>query len=881
MPETPQRESNREFSSGSSNSGPKRTPKRIKPSSSSRRKSGSVIINSEKKRRQQKLTDLINRSPSPSIYSEKSAATSTESFSASPSGIAELPGEGLKISPLAPKLLSVRRQPRNGPTIVVRSRERERSFGDVEKQYYEESVEKLLKTIETIFAGRAGGYSVEELYTIVANLCRYNHAHDIFQKCLSKFKEHLRGVLAQLKASVVDSYSGSPTHEDERDYLQKCTAQFLKWQDQVKLIRNILLNLDRSFLFPRSQSLWDMCMELFGRIILHDASLYAIISSAFNAQLLLLRLGERTLDGMLTDASKMFQCCDVYRKKLEEVITRSAELFVEEYPLERLKLYQSQAGANSERLMHSCVQQVDLERRIGSDLAVRPETANESVRLMMSRMAQRYAATILADVNGFIDNRKFDTARGMFNYAVEFGCFAQFLDIWTSTLRTKGQAILRADSDPKSKGEVPQLVYLYINNSFAVKRSFNGNEAVGLKFRSVLSELFKNPPQRNPQGFATKMAQFSDEIIKAAGSYSNDPDVTNADVLRAIVSLQQYTSGTDYFLKEYQWLLSRRLLQGKSKEGLEQFMLVLLKETFGNEDTKHMEGMLNDMLTSVGINREFKEKALVDKEELHTLPNRITNFYVHILGEHNWPLQRYAPIHAAHPRFMEERTQAFSEYFKQQTVHPRRIRFFPGLGSCIVKARFPKCGVRELHVTELQALVLLQFQTTVSESDKENIGPTLTYQQIKDGTGIDVEERFKGALYSLVVDRAKVLIRIKGDQEKDDRYHINPDFISKSIRIKIPQLLSKSEKKQQETVAKQIEEEVRFERVAEAQTTIMRIMKARKQMTYSELVSQVQSHMLRRGAVPIAEIKKQIDDLLSKEYIERDKANPSLFHYVT
>ena len=60
------------------------------------------------------------------------------------------------------------------------------------------------------------------------------------------------------------------------------------------------------------------------------------------------------------------------------------------------------------------------------------------------------------------------------------------------------------------------------------------------------------------------------------------------------------------------------------------------------------------------------------------------------------------------------------------------------------------------------------------------------------------------------------------------------------------------------------------DRNLEAQAAIVRIMKSRKTIGHSELVSEVIKATMSRGVLAVADIKRNIDRLIEKEYMERE-----------
>jgi len=57
-------------------------------------------------------------------------------------------------------------------------------------------------------------------------------------------------------------------------------------------------------------------------------------------------------------------------------------------------------------------------------------------------------------------------------------------------------------------------------------------------------------------------------------------------------------------------------------------------------------------------------------------------------------------------------------------------------------------------------------------------------------------------------------------------------------------------------------------------------MKSRKKIRHAELVAQVIEQTRMRGTLDVSDIKKNIDKLIEKDYMERDEGTRDVYNYV-
>lgn len=105
---------------------------------------------------------------------------------------------------------------------------------------------------------------------------------------------------------------------------------------------------------------------------------------------------------------------------------------------------------------------------------------------------------------------------------------------------------------------------------------------------------------------------------------------------------------------------------------------------------------------------------------------------------------------------------------------------------------------------------------------------------------------------------------------------LSPDFKSKKVRVNLNQAIRAEQKTENAQVLKDVDEDRKFL----IQATIVRIMKSRKTMKHGALVNEVVSISSQRFTPNISMIKKQIETLVEKEYLERQEGQRDTYNYV-
>nr|ACF79942.1 unknown [Zea mays] len=156
-----------------------------------------------------------------------------------------------------------------------------------------------------------------------------------------------------------------------------------------------------------------------------------------------------------------------------------------------------------------------------------------------------------------------------------------------------------------------------------------------------------------------------------------------------------------------------------------------------------------------------------------------------------------------------------------------------------------------------------------------NDAQKLSFLDIKDSTGIEDKE-LRRTLQSLACGKVRVLQKIpKGrDVEDKDDFVFNEDFSAPLYRIKVNAIQMKETVEENTSTTERVFQDRQYQ----VDAAIVRIMKTRKVLSHTLLITELYQQL--KFPVKPADIKKRIESLIDREYLERDRSNPQIYNYL-
>jgi cullin 3 len=405
--------------------------------------------------------------------------------------------------------------------------------------------------------------------------------------------------------------------------------------------------------------------------------------------------------------------------------------------------------------------------------------------------------------------------------------------------------------------------------------SFRGEKKAKKRMRESFED-FLNLDARA----ASCLAIYVDELLRVGLRGASEEQIS--DELQKVIIVFRYLSDKDVFENFYKQHLAKRLLGGRSvSDDAERAMASQLKAECGYQFTSKLEGMFNDMR----ISRDMRDayKTYKRNQELHgECAARQVEIEVDVLTNGYWPSQNVPPCTL--PQSIQEAIDRYSRYYLEKHTG-RKLSWQTSGGTAELKATFG-CGPdkfrrHELLVSTYQMCILLLF----------NNKDVLTLGQIRSETHIPDQE-LRRHLISLCTPKHRILkkgSKGKGISSDDDTFAFNVDYASKLKRVRIPLVKDSMVTRGSDDAAASaavagtdgaIPLPVEEDRRHLVEAAVVRIMKARKALHHNDLIAEVTRQLSVRFNPAPQFIKKRIESLIEREYLERSTEDHRVYSYV-
>lgn len=188
--------------------------------------------------------------------------------------------------------------------------------------FLEDSWKALSGAVSAIHNTETVKNSREELYSMVEGLCMHKLASELCKRLKALLDQHIQKMLALLQGQTPDHSA----------FLELITNTWQKHCQEMHIIRNLFLYLDRSYVIkdPSLRSLWDMGLSLFRKYLQANPDIESKIINGFLFIIKQERQGETINISTCKSIMRMLVALDLYEEKFQDLFLKETSLFFNE-----------------------------------------------------------------------------------------------------------------------------------------------------------------------------------------------------------------------------------------------------------------------------------------------------------------------------------------------------------------------------------------------------------------------------------------------------------------------------------------------------------------------------------------------------------------------
>jgi len=385
---------------------------------------------------------------------------------------------------------------------------------------------------------------------------------------------------------------------------------------------------------------------------------------------------------------------------------------------------------------------------------------------------------------------------------------------------------------------------------------FQGDQAfIGALDRActaVINHREPKTPSRSPE----LLARYCHTLLLKSSKGVSESEIE--EKLSSSIIIFKYLDDKDVYQKFYSRHLGKRLIHMNSHSmDIEETMINRLKQACGYEFTSKFHRMYTDILTAEQLNTKFTTFLSTANTDLGV------NYFIRVLQQGAWPLSHNGLAPISIPSQLEKTVRMF-EAFYSVNFSGRKLTWLHHLSAGDVKIGYTTKAYI-INMTTTQMSVLLLF-------DKSD---SLSYSDLQETTKL-TDDQFPRHVQSLL--DAKLLNINTDTLTTSSTISLNLKYTNKRTKFRIAGTVQQAKETPQEVES--THHAVEEDRKMFIQAIIVRTMKSRKVLKHTALIQEVLSQSKSRFVPSISIIKKCIEMLIDKQYIERTANSTDEYSYM-
>lgn len=359
------------------------------------------------------------------------------------------------------------------------------------------------------------------------------------------------------------------------------------------------------------------------------------------------------------------------------------------------------------------------------------------------------------------------------------------------------------------------------------------------------------------------LAKYSDQLLKKSNKAT---ETTSNMSIDDIMTAFKFLTDKDAFESHYRRLFAKRLIHGTStSDEDEEAVIQRLQSENSMEYTGKITKMFQDIRLSKQLERDFENTVKADPAYSKS---KYADFQPFVLAETMWPFS-YQEVDFKLPQELVPTHEGLEKLYTSKH-NGRVLKWLWPLCRGELKANIGKPGKPpfQFTVTLFQMAILLLF----------NDVSTLTMEQIQEATELSTPSIassmvpfIKSKLMQQSPPGLEALMKPETEFKLANPYKALKTKINLASGVKGDVLsgIGNNAGKGELTESQKIEKELNAERQIFLEACIVRIMKAKRKLPHATLVNECIAQSHQRFNAKVSLIKRAIDSLISKEYLQR------------
>ncbi|KAL3478090.1 Cullin [Aspergillus californicus] len=798
---------------------------------------------------------------------------------------------------------------------------------------FESNWKELASSLTRIHTKDASDLAFEQLYRVSYNIVLIQRGDDLYERTKQLEKEWLcqevqRRVAAGISSSLLLAREVVDM-QDQASERREAGERFLTvlkeaWEDHqlcMRMITDVLMYMDRLIAQDSQRvSIYSAAMALFRDHVLRSPvqpDTQTTVADVLKSTVLFMIQLERS--GHMIDRPLIRHCIymleGLYETPAEE---ESSKLYLTSFEPEFLKTSTAFYQAEGKRLIEMadattfCVAASDRiaeeKQRCSHTLSLLTEPKIKEV--LDNELIRNNIAEVInlegTGVRVMLDNDRLDTLGKIYVLSARVdpkkshltGAVQKRVVELGREINAASLALAQAPAPSKSNepdaqkkqkekekpvNQLTTSAIKWVDDILSLKRKFDEIlDKAFLKDQVLLSAItasfsdFINSTPRSSEF----LSLFFDENLKKGIKGKTDDEVDA--LLDSGINILRYVKDKDLFEAYYKKHLSRRLLMKRSVSmDSERLMISKMKVEVGNQFTQRLESMFKDMTISEDLTSNYKQYV----QKMGDPDQKRVDLDINVLTSTMWPMEIMSNTKdglVERPCILPKEAEAIRQSFEKFYLSKhsgRRLSWQPSMGTADMRATFQRSNGKtqrhELNVSTYAMIVLLLFNDVPT-------GESLTFEEIQAHTEIPHGDLIRNLQSLAVAPKTRVLKKdpMSKDVKPTDKFFFNNDFQSPFLKVRIGVVSGGANKVENQDQRKDTEKKLNDERGASIEAAIVRIMKQRKKLIHSNLIGEVLGQLNTRFVPDVNMVKRRIESLIDREYLERIVEDPPTYGYV-